>query len=343
MAVFSSSAPIRVYTGPQTTLRTIPNSSGTWTTTGVKWAPHVSIDMPTATELVQPTFKIGSGGKLAGIPGRQGGAPVRGQFAFFLSGTAGTLPDLDNMLAAIFGKVATVAAGVSVTYGFGFATLPFIIAVYNRIDAASTNRLSWGNIPTRATLNLGGGGYFMIDYEGVAGYTLISDQFSSEPSVAKAGLTTFPAEPTAAAVGNIILPYNGSATFGGAATAEFISAQLEISTGAASRNDGFADSYTFATFPGTHVVTLKSMKCADSTGTALAAIKKASVTKVPMDVVLVQSGSGAGYTATHTIKGVQFGNAHWNENGNALDIDFDDSTASESSYTATDAYSVAFT
>jgi len=302
----------------------------------------VSIDMPTATELVQPTFKIGSGGKLVGIPGRQGGASVRGSFAFFLSGTAGTAPDADTMLASIFGK-ASVAGGGSVTYGFGFATLPFLIAVYNRIDVAATNRLSWGNIPTRCTLNLGGGGYFMIDYEGQAGYTLISDKFATETTIAKAGLSAFPTEPTAAAVGNIILPYNGSATFGGLATAEFISAQLEIVTGAASRNDGYADAYTFASFPGTHMVNLKSLKFQDSTGAALAAIKNASVSKIPMDVTLVQSGSGAGYTATHILKNVQFGNAHWNDNGNALDVDFDDSTAGETTYTAVDAYSLVLT
>ena len=242
MAVFSSSAPIRCYIAPQTTLRTIP-SSPAW-----QWAPHISIDMPTASELVQPTFKIGSGGKLAGIPGRQGGAPVKGQFAFFMSGTALTPPGLDTMLQSIFANAPVTVSG-SLVYGFAFTTKPFLISVYNRIDAGSTNRLSWGNVPTRATLNLGGSGYFMIDYEGQAGYTLISDKFSTETTIAKAGLSAFPAEPTATSTGNIILPYNGSATFGGAATAEFISAQLEIVTGSASRNDGFADAYTFATFP----------------------------------------------------------------------------------------------
>lgn len=337
MSVFSSSALQRVYIAPQTTLRSVPGSPA-W-----KWAPHVSIDMPSQTELVRPTFKTGSGSNLQGIPGRQGGATVRGQFAFFASGAAGTKPDLDTMLASIFANDATVSAGVSVTYAFAFTTKPFLMSVYNRSASGSTDRLSWGNVPSRATLNLGGGGYFMIDYEGISGYVLTTDSFSTETTIAKAGLSAFPAEPTPSAIGNIILPYNGSATFGGSATAEFISAQLEIAPGAGSRNDGYADAYTFATFPGNRVVTLKSLKFADSDGSALAAIKAASVSKAPMNIDLVNSGSGAGFTLTHHLKGVQFGNAHWNDNGNSVDVDFDDSPASASTYTALDEYSMVLT
>lgn len=343
MSVFSSSALQRVYIGPQTVLRTIPNASGAWTTTGVKWAPHVSIDMPTATELVTPQFKTGTGSNLRGIPGRQGGAPVRGNFTVFAPGTAGTKPDLDVMLQSIFANPATVSAGVSVTYAPAFSTNPFVMAVYNRSASGSTNRFSWGNVPTRATFNLGGAGLFSIDYEGIAGYTFSSDSFAGESAIGKAGLTSFPAEPTPSAVGNVILPYNGSATFGGVATIEFVSAQLEVVTGAGSRNDGYADAFTFATFAGKRTITLKGLKFADSDSAALAAIKAATSSKAPMDIDLVNNSSGAGYILTHHLKGVQFGNAHWNDAGNSVDFDVDDSPASASSYTAIDEYSQVWT
>jgi hypothetical protein len=336
MSVFSSSALFRVYVSPQSSLRTVGSPS--W-----QWVPHVSVDLPTATELVRPTFKTGTGSNLQGIPGRQGGAAIRAQLAFFMSGAAGTKPGMDAILQSVFANPATVVSGTSVTYSFAFTTLPFLMAVYNRVDPAATNRLAWGCIPTRATLNIGGGGYFMLDLEGTSGYTLMSDNFASETSIAKAGLSSFPAEPSASTTGNIILPYNGSVSFGGSAVAEFISAQLEISTGAASRNDGFQDAYTFATFPGQRTVTLKSLKFADSNGAALSTIKAASVSKAPMNVTLIQNASGAGYTATHTLKNIQFGSASWTDNGNSVDVDFGDGPAAASGYTALDEYTLALT
>lgn len=345
MSVYSSSAPIRVWIGPQTVLTTIPNSAGVWNTAGVKWLPHDSIDIPTHAELVKPQFHTGTGGNLQGILGRKGANAIRGQFPIFPSGAAGTPPDSDLLLQGIMGAAPVVVTGgtPSVTYNPAFAVKPFVLGRFNRIDAASSNQLAWGVIPTRATFNIGGAGYFMVSIEGQACYVLGSDSFSTEDTEGKAGLTAFPAEPTgASATGNIIVPYFGAVTFGGTPVPEFISAQLEYAPNAQVRGDGYTTRYGFAAFPGKAIVTLKSLKFADSNGAALAAVKTAAVTKIPMDVIIPQ-GNVAGYIVTHAIKNVQFGDCTFTDNGNALDCDFADSEGAVSSYTARDEYKIAFT
>src|SRR6185312_17312482 len=105
---------------------------------------------------------------------------------------------------------------------------------------------------------------------------------------------------------------------------EFISAQISGTTGRKLRMDG--GKYPTAMVQGVRNVILRSLKLADSNGAALAANKNAAASKTPGDIVIVQGGV-ATFTATHTLKSVQLGNYSFSENGEGLDITFDDSPA----------------
>jgi hypothetical protein len=174
-------------------------------------------------------------------------------------------------------------------------------------------------------------------------YVVISDNFANEDSIAKAGYTAVPTAPAGPPlVGNLVLPFGGTTSFGGSAVAEFRSASISISSAKDLRADGFTDAYPDAIVQGRRRVSLTSLKCADSDGAALSTVKQAAFSKTAMNITIVQ-GATAGYIATHTIKGVQFGNAVINESGNAFDVDFGDSPGHASALANTDEYVLSFT
>lgn len=341
MPNYSSSPLERVFVGPQTVFRTIPNGSGTWTQTGVKLIPHNRVQFTPGNELVPAGFKTGTTGSMAGHLGRKGPggwtleAPIRP------SGAAGTAPDMDMLLAGAFGAIGTVVAATSVTYNWTDAAYFFLLAAFNRTASTNTQRWAWGSIVTELSLNLGSGD-LIASFSGKNGYVMLSDNFANEDSVAKAGLTVALTEPTSPSiVGANVLAYGGSVTFGGSAVAEFQSANIVISTGR-DLASVYQDQYPLAPVLGRHQIMLRSLRCLDSDGAALTTVKNAALNKTAMDVV-VPVGTTAGYIITHTLKQVQFGNATITENGAEFDVEFGDSPAHVSGIGNLDDYKMVLT
>lgn len=344
MSTFGSSPLQRVFVMPQTALRTLPNATGTPTLTTAKLIPHRKVTLTPFNELITADYKTGTGSMLAGQLGRKGPATWSLDAPFRPSGTAGTAPDLDGLLSGAFGATATLVAATSATYNFTDTHVPFSVMVFDRSVSTATQMWALGCIPTDITLNIGGGGYFAIQANGKCVYVMTNDNFANEDVIPKAGWTTAPTEPTAPTIaGNNILPFSGTLTIGGTSTAEFRSASLSIATGKDLRADGYLDPYPDAIVQGRRMISLKSLKCANSDSAALIALKNAAFNKTALDVVIALTGSGAGYTVTTTLKQVQFGNAVINENGAAFDVDFGDSPAHASAVGVTNDLIIALT
>ena len=344
MAIYSGSPLRRLWILAQSALATIPNSSGTFTSTGMKLIPFNTAELRSLSELIEAAFKTGTGSTLTGILGRVAGSCSL-DVPFMPSGAAGTAPNLDALLKSIFGAAATVVSSTSVTYNQadGIGT-PLAIGLWDSTPngSPSTSLFGFGGTPQDFTINLGGNGYVNLSCNLQLFNMLDSDNFGNEDTTGKGGLTTFPAEPSSPTLlGNVIPSFAASSvSFGGSGVAEFVSAQISGNTGRTLRMDG--GKYPTAVVQGRRSVALRSLKFANSDGSALQAVKNAAKSKTPLDVIAVQ-GSVAGYIMTHTLKSVQFGNARITENGAGMDIDFDDSPAHASALANTNEYTLALT
>ena len=342
MAVFSGSPLYRVYAQPQATYGTVPNSTGTWTNTGAKLIPHARLDLKALEDLIEANWKTGTAAMLTGTKG-QAGASFSLEAPLMPSGAAGTAPNLDPVLKAIFGTAATVVSSTSVTYNMlSGASVPLILAKFNEAGGSTnTSQFGHGFCPQNFTFNIGGGGYIVLTCDGPGMAVLDSDYFSSEDASGAAGLTSFPSEPgTPTLTGNQLHAYTDTATFGGSSAVEFISAQISGNTGRSLvRGSG---RYAVGIAQGRRSVALNSLKFLDSDGSTLQTIKQAAKSKSALDVVITQ-GATAGYIVTHTLKSVQFGNASFSENGAQVEVNFDNSPAHASSLTGENDYKIALT
>jgi hypothetical protein len=343
MSVNSSSPLRRLWFQPQTTFNVIPNSSGTWTNTGAKFIPFTKADIRRVIAMIAADYKTGTGSMLSGIPGR---ASASGSFSlpFMPSGAAGTVPQSDALLANIFGQAATVVASTSVTYNQADGPVSGLIAaLFNESNAGSSMQFAYGGAVGSFTLNIGGGGDLGIDADIQFVYDLESDNFANEDTAGKAGLTTYPAEPGSPTLtGNIIPSFlsTGQISIGGNSLVEFVSAQINGNTGRVLRYDG--GKYATAIVQGRRGISLRSLKMADTNSANLTTLKNLAASKSAVDVVIVQGGT-AGYTVTHTLKSVQFGDSSFSENGAALDVDFGDSMAHASALANVNDYVLALT
>lgn len=340
-----SGAPLRrLYAQLNPTFGTVVNTSGTWADTTSKLVPHNSINIKRIIDLIEAEYKTGTGSMLTGTPGRVS-ASFSGEVPLMPSGAAGTAPNCNPILANIFNGTATLVSSTSATYNFvDGVSNPLTLAHFNEASSSHQQQFLHSGIIETFTINLGGGGYVTLSFDGKGLACLEKDYFSSEETTAKGGLTTFPAEPSSPALaGNQLGAFTASVTFGGTATAEFVSAQLKGNTGRSIRFDGVGR-YATGVVQGRRGVALGSLKFADSDGAGLAAVKNAAATKTAMDVIIVQ-GSTAGYIMTHTLKSVQFGGDGFSisENGAGVDVDFGDGKAHASSLSGVNDYVLALT
>jgi hypothetical protein len=241
-------------------------------------------------------------------------------------------------------------AATSVTYNTKDHTAsnlvpPVALALFNESGSGNTVQFGYGGVIQNWSISVGGNGSVRITFDGMFFYVLESDNFASEDTVGKGGLTAFPTEPNSPALaGNIIPAFAASITFGGSAVAEFRSATIKGTTGRELRMDGVGPYPDVSISQGRRKVSLSSLKFADSDGAALITVKNAGRSKSPLDMVSVQ-GNVAGYILTHTLKQIQFpADAHsYSENGNSIDVDFGDAPAHASALANTNEYTLALT
>lgn len=329
--------------------RTIPNSTGTWTSTGAVKLRYDSFNLTPANAINTPTYKTGKRSPLVGVRGRQGVSWTLSK-DLIPSGAAGTAPDDDPLLQAIMGLANVTVASTSVTYSLGETMYYLFLSRYNKTPGMSspTNAYVLGGVPTSVKFT-GGGNFLKYEIQGAGVGSGDSQNFASYTggdALLKGALTTYPAEPGSATQNGNIVPGFGSGagfSYNGSALAEVRgSIEISIDLGIDVVADAVNDAYAIAFVPGLRQISLSKIQCLDTDGTVLNALKQASFSKAAVPVTLA-FGNVAGSIITFTLNNVQAGAMTWAENGATLDVSFDNSMAHATSASVTDDMTIALT
>jgi hypothetical protein len=323
-------------------LRTVVNAAGTWTNTTAKLLRFVGRPgMTGGAALIQVPWKTGTRSTQPGILGRRGATWSMTNLPVVPSGTPGTPPDMNPLLEGITGLAVAGA-----TYNFsdtGF--LPFTLFSFQHSLAAQTQRLIWGCIPEEATFNFNGD-IFDMSCSGSGGYLLDSDNFASEDTTGKAGLTTYPAEPVSpTTTGSIITGFTGVATFAGnamnAASAVLKSCSVRVRTGSRILNDVFGDAYGAITVGGARSVSINA-SFVDNDASALVTLKNNAKNKTTFDVTM-QVGTVSGFIVSFVMKSFQFAVADFSDETDHVVLSFGESMGHASAIGSIDDLSIVFT
>jgi hypothetical protein len=350
MSVLSSNRPITLWAQLQSGgARTINNSSGTWTSSGAKKLRYNSFSVTPVNAVNTPAYKTGKRSPLIGTRGRQGVSWTLSK-ELIPSGAAGTAPDDDPILQAIMGTTAQTVASTSVTYNLGENLYYLFMPRFNNTPGMSspTNLYILGGVPQSVRFT-GGGNFLSYEIQGVGVAAGDSQNFSSYTggdAVAAGALSAFPTEPGSATQNGNVIPGFGSGAgfkFGGSSIAEVRNTvEISMNLGVDVIADALNDAYPIGFIAGLRQISLSRIQCIDSDGSVLNSLKQASFTK-SANTMTLQFGNVAGSIVTFTLNNVQAGAMTWSENGAALDVNFDQSDAHETSSSSTDDMTIAFT
>ncbi len=240
------------------------------------------------------------------------------------SGTAGTVSDCDIILQNIFGQASTSGSGGPYsgtirTYSFLDSGYP-AFSMFGFVHGISTltQRALWACFVSRATFNFNG--LFMtVDLEGFAGYEIDSTGFSVFDTQAKAGLTTYPTEPSSpTTVGAPIAGFgNGYTCTIDAQTIELKvrALSLTIETGYVPVADVYGSPYLVAAVGDARRISLNLGDALDDDSAALNDLKtKADTDNVSINASIV-AGNTAGNSFQFNINTVQLNAFDLRDNG----------------------------
>ena len=292
----------------------INNSGGTWTPAGAQLlrVNDGSTSLLPVVQLIAQDWKTGTRSAVVGISGRKNARFNINSFPVIPSGTAGTAPDMDALLQAIFGQAGLVSAGSSVTYSFADNTfVPLTLVKFQHLLPTLTQRVMGGATVEQASFTFNQN-TFQCSLSGGGFYCTSNDNFANEDATGKMGLSTFPLE-TLLGVGEttvhgaILTGFVGSATFASnlmsAVTAPIISMTLTIKTGNILYTDPFGTVYPSIQGGGLRKVSI-AVEFMDTDSSALITLKNAANSKVPFAATIV-IGNTAGSTVSFTVNQIQ--------------------------------------
>jgi hypothetical protein len=321
----------RVFIQTQSALRTITNAAGTWTNTGAKIlrvTPNGLKMSPNMPKTPVP-WKTGTRSTQPGILGRKSSTWSISGLPVIPSGTAGTAPDMDVLMTGLMG-VSTNSPGVKQSYTFSDTVYaPFALFSFAHGVATLANRVQYGCTVQEANFTLNGN-VFEMGASGLGVYQLDSDFFASEPDLAKAGLTVFPAEPVGpATVGTIIPGFGGVATFDSTAmdttTCPLRNSSIRVRTGNTLIGDTFQDAYGAIQVGGERMVTL-TCGFVDNDAAALINLKNKAKANTTLDITL-QVGTTAGLIVKFIMKSFTLSLPEYSETNAWIDTTFSESQA----------------
>ena len=330
----------RVTVGPQASWGTVPNAGGTWTNTGAKLIRSGvnGCKLKAIRPLTPVPWKTGTRSTQPGIIGRSSASWSLSNLPVILSGTAGTVPDMDVILQSLFGQAPVTSGSCAYTF-IDTAFVPFVLARFQHGLVNLTNQFAHGCLVEEATFTLNGN-VFEGSFSGPASWVLDSENFAAgEDTVSKAGLTTFPVElVTPTTTGNIQVGFTGTATFDSngmdVTSAPLISCSVRIRTGNMLVQDAFGYSYPMMAMGGERGVTV-SCSFMDTDQTPLANLKQKAKSKSGINLTLVV-GTAAGYIATFTIKNAQLNIPDYADDNARVTAGFGESPAHASAIASVD-------
>lgn len=295
---------------------------------------------PGSNELLRNPCVTGSLSQLAGVRGRGSASwsltvPVQG------SGAAGTKPDCDPLLQALFGAKATVVGATSVSYAIADVLGSMTIYEFDQPSTASHVGVFGaiiGSFSIASTTGLAS-----MTFSGPAIWGIDSNDFSGLNSDEKGQLSSFPTEPTTPVSNGTIVPgFLGSITIDSVGSFSLISWNQSFQTGASIE-------YVY----GKYVPTLFSqdrrtlgwdcrIRDEDSTTASLQTLKTKIRAKTAFNATIVM-GATAGNIWTWTVKGLQFGGYSYDHSGNRRELIISGGVASATSATAKDEFALTLT
>lgn len=343
---YNPSALRRVYTQAQASFRTIPNTTGTWTpaSPAVKLLRDSRCSLNFSAPKIEADYHTGTRSRpSSGLIGRRVASwDIAGPL--IPSGAAGTAPDAENLLAAVFGRAGVIVGATSCTYSFldaGF--LPFLINYLMLAGTGFHQRIAWGCWPEEITFELMGD-FMSYSARGGACWVLDSDSFAAvEETVAKAGLTVnFGTEvgQSNTVAGNLITGYTLTNTFDGNAMVELQGATIKVQTGFRPEYAA-ADPYPITAIGGRRRVSV-SFRMLDSDSSNLTNLKKLVKSGTPLDIT-ISNAVLAGYKVSFTLQDVRLESFEMAGGEVGFTSEFGESSAHASSLTAIDDLTIAFT
>lgn len=317
----------RLYSQLQTSgYGVINNTTGTWVNTGAKLiridqnsltggknAPYARFPVLTGTrsEVAGTRLRKSANWAIRGVP-------------FIPSGAAGTVPDTDHFMQNLFGQPATIVAATSATYSFlDTGYLPLTLLYFNHAFTSMTSYVYWGGGLTRVRFNFNTQ-FMSMDLDGFAGWQLDSTGFAAFDTIAKAGLTAFPVEPSSPTVAGQPIP-----GFGVGYTCTLHSQSTELKTrvlsitydsGLTQVQDVYGSPYPIYMVGDSRRVSLE-LSTIDDDSAALNQLKTDCDTDGASISGIVVAGSVAGSICTFNLNNVQ-PNAFMMKDQGAL-VDFD--------------------
>lgn len=344
MANYSLSRLERLYLQKQPVFGVIPGGNLTSPTTatvaGGDACRFIRMRLTNETAVIVRPDKTGSRSQTAGIKGRTFGR-WSAEMSMVGNGTAGTVPDCDPLLTALFGQDADVVPGTSCTYEFA-DDIPMVSLWSFRQPSALDQRVMHSAVVQEATFNLGQDGAATWSCQGEGAAMLTSNGFSSADATTKGGLSAFPSEPGSPVTnGGIIAGFTGLVQVEGSTIATIRTATVRLQTQNMLVKDTFGSYYPVLTEGGERTVQT-AFSLYDSDDASTENIKQASYDKVPVEIVY-QVGTVAGNIWTFTLNNVQLTTYELNDQQLRFSVDMSESRSYSTDLTSLDELTLVIT
>jgi hypothetical protein len=338
MANYSNTRIQRLYVQPETIWGTIPATAGTASLAGSNCCRMSALDISHTQQEIVRSDKTGSLGITMGILGRRQ-TTWSAKMSLAPNGAAGVKPDMDPFLAAIMGKLATLSAGVSVTYALDDLSPSVTIWDFNT-PGTMTERCAIGAIGQKAKFDIGVDEP-AVEFSGQALAVLDSDIYATADAISKGGLTqaSFPAEPITPVTNGTAPPgFTGLITLDANTYATFRTGSITLDVQRELPMDGFNSYYGLAPAAGERNITADWSMYDDDSGT-LQSLKVKAYSGTPVAITF-QIGTVAGSTWVFALKNVLLPKPKFDYSGKRRVISFSGARAHDTTIGAKDAFQI---
>ena len=329
----------RVFIQTETVYGEAPNTAGVATVAATDAIMMTSFQMQNNTQLIPRRDKTGSRGQ---APGTRGKSTCNWSLTATLTPgavagvpSAGTLPALNAILAALHGKPATVTAGSKVAYTLA-DDIPSLTGYSFRDPDTMSQRCITGMVVTAATIGIGGAD-LVLQCSGEGKYIIHSDLFPTLPTDLKGGLTAFPVEPATPDYGDdggLVLAFTGEIELSGVVLPNIRNVSIRYSMGNMTRKDTFGKFAADGTEgAGRAVGAAFTMYDEDTVG--VTTIRAAGESKIPQ-TARITVGTNPGARFTWILKGMQLSDTVLDDGSIRWSLNVPESAASESAPGAMD-------
>ena len=344
----------RIYLQVMSQYGTIPNTSGTATLAASNACRFIKCALDPDVAVIPRQDKTGTRSRTAGQAGRKFGKWSL-EMSLAPNGVAGTKPDCDPVLQGLFGQAGQVTTATSgngfptgtdvtdgasaVKYALSDSIVPFALWSF-RQPSTIDQRVGHGCSVDRAVFQLGQDGLATWSAEGECKWVLSSNQFANATTDMKAGLTSFPAEPSSPVTsGNGIVGFTGKVILNGTPLATIRTANITIGSGNQQVKDTFG-SFHPSEIEGDQRNVSTSFSLFEDDSAAFASLIQVANEKTAITNVY-QLGTVPGSMVVIVVKGIQLV-APTREEQRRFIANFPDSPASGSSVSAKDEVTIWF-